>query len=80
MRLVHWIAIDCVVGGFLAICGAAVAGRASRRAGQVLLVLLFMVVVFIPVALRRRAPATAFGALVILGVLLAGLGPRLTRR
>ncbi len=34
-----------------------------------------MAVVFIPVALRRRAPVTAFGALVILGVLVSGMKP-----
>ena len=38
--------------------------------------LLFAAVVFIPVALRRRAPVAAFGALVILGVLLSGCRPR----
>ncbi|MGH3260702.1 MAG: sensor histidine kinase, partial [Trebonia sp.] len=42
---------------------------------RVPLALLFLVVVFIPVALRRRAPATAFGALLILGVLLSELPP-----
>jgi signal transduction histidine kinase len=79
MRLIHWVAIDCVAGGFIAICSAAVAVR-SFPFGQVriLLVLLFLVAVFIPVALRRRAPATAFGALVILGVLLSGLAPAVT--
>jgi signal transduction histidine kinase len=76
MRPVHWIAVDCVVAGFLALCGSAVIGmhfpdgRAKWPA-----VLLFMIVVFVPVALRRRAPATAFGALVILGVLLSRLPP-----
>jgi signal transduction histidine kinase len=45
---------------------------------MILLVLLFLAAVFIPVALRRRAPATAFGALVILGVLLSGLAPAVT--
>ena len=79
MRLIHWVAIDCVAGGFIAICAAAVAVR-SFPFGQVriLLLLLFLVAVFIPVALRRRAPATAFGALVILGVLLSGLAPAVT--
>jgi len=76
MRPVHWIAIDCVVGGFLALCDAVAVGRnfPDGRA-RLPLVLLFMVVVFIPVALRRRAPVTAFGALVVLGVLLAKLPP-----
>jgi signal transduction histidine kinase len=85
MRPVHWIAIDCVVGGFLALCGAAtvvaataggdLAGGDLAGPGRLPLVLLVMAVVFVPVALRRRAPVVAFGALVILGVLLARLSP-----
>ena len=76
MRPVHWIAIDCVAGGFLALCGTAVIGMRFPDGGAKWpAVLLFMVVVFVPVALRRRAPAAAFGALVILGVLLARLPP-----
>jgi signal transduction histidine kinase len=79
MRPIHWIAIDCVAGGFIAVSNAAVAVR-SFPFGQVriLLLLLFRVAVFVPVALRRRAPATAFGALMILGVLLSGLAPAVT--
>src|SRR5690348_3970270 len=74
MRPVHWIAIDCVVGGFLALVDAASVGR-NLHDGQAgwPLVVLFMVVVFVPVAFRRRAPVTAFGALLILGVLLSKL-------
>src|ERR1700748_545237 len=72
MRPPHWIALDCLVGGFLALCSAAVTSQNIPRAdGRIPLVLLLMAVVFIPVALRRRAPTTAFGALVILGVLLS---------
>ena len=75
MRLTHWIALDCLVGGFLAICAAAaIAGHVYGQA-RFGIVLLFMAVVFIPVALRRRAPVTAFGALVILGVLVSGMKP-----
>jgi hypothetical protein len=37
-------------------------------------VLLLGVAVFVPVALRRLAPVAAFGALIILGVLLAAEG------
>ena len=79
MRPVHWIAIDCVVAAFLAIIDGAQFGR-NFPGGQARwpLVLLFMVVVFIPVALRRRAPNTAFGALLILGVLVAKLSPAVT--
>jgi signal transduction histidine kinase len=75
MRLTHWIALDCLVAGFLAICAAAaIAGHVGGQA-RIAIVLLFMAVVFIPVALRRRAPVTAFGALVILGVLVSGMRP-----
>ena len=77
MRPVHWIAIDCVVGAFLAIIDGAETGK-SFPGGQARwpLVLLFMAVVFIPVALRLRAPNTAFGALLVLGVLMDRLsGP-----
>jgi signal transduction histidine kinase len=79
MRPVHWIAIDCVVAAFLAIIDGAQFGR-SLQGSQARwpLVLLFMAVVFIPVALRRRAPNTAFGALLILGVLVAKLSPAVT--
>jgi signal transduction histidine kinase len=76
MRPGHWIAIDCAVGGFLAIIIAATLAK-HFPAGQVRwpLVLLFLVAVFIPMGFRRRAPTTAFGALVILGVLLSGVQP-----
>jgi len=71
MRLIHWIALDCIVAGFLAICAAAtIAGHVMGQA-RIGVVLLFMAVVFIPVALRRRAPVVAFGALLIVGVLLS---------
>jgi signal transduction histidine kinase len=79
MRTAHWIVIDCAVGGFLAICDTAITAQ-SIGFGQarILFALLFMVTVFLPVALRRRAPVTAFGALLILGVLLSGLSPTVT--
>jgi signal transduction histidine kinase len=79
MRLVHWIALDCVIAGLLAIITAAAEAR-DFPLGQVrlLFLLLFLAAVFIPVALRRRAPVTAFGALVILGVLMSGLAPSAT--
>jgi hypothetical protein len=79
MRPVHWIAIDCVVAAFLAIIGGAQVGRNfPGEQARWPLVLLFMAVVFIPVALRRRAPNTAFGALLILGVLVAKMPPAVT--
>jgi signal transduction histidine kinase len=76
MRAGHWTAIDCAVALFAAICDAAAIGR-NLAGGEAKLpfLLLFMVTVFIPVALRRRAPVTAFWALVILGVLLSELSP-----
>jgi signal transduction histidine kinase len=74
MRTGHWIALDCVVAGFAAILAAA-SGVQELPAGPKLpVVILFMAAIFIPVALRRKAPVAWFGALVILGVLLSGLG------
>jgi signal transduction histidine kinase len=77
MRLGHWIVLDCAVGGFLAITGAAVAAHTVAVEPRLPLILLLMVVLFIPVALRRRAPVAAFCGLVMLGVLAAALGPAL---
>ena len=79
MRLGHWIALDCFAGLVAALCDAAAAAR-HVAPGQVRLpmVLLVLVGVFLPVALRRRAPVIAFGALVILGVGLARLSPGLS--
>jgi signal transduction histidine kinase len=78
MRLGHWIALDCAVGGFVAISGAAVAAHATSSGPKLPLVLLLMVVLFIPVGLRRRAPVAALCGLVVLGVLAAAFGPALT--
>ena len=76
MRTGHWIAIDCVVALFAAICEAAVVSHNFvTDHARLPLVLVFMAAVFLPVALRRRAPVTAFAALLILGVLLARLSP-----
>ncbi len=77
MRRGHWIALDCVVGGFAAVSGAAVAGHALSSGPKAPLLLLLLAVIFIPVGLRRKAPVPAFSGLVILGVLLSGLGPAL---
>jgi signal transduction histidine kinase len=73
MRRGHWIALDCVVGGLAAVAEMALVGQ---RPGIVAVpaVLLLGVAVFVPVALRRLAPVAAFGALIILGVLLAAEG------
>jgi signal transduction histidine kinase len=79
MRPVHWIAIDCVVGGILALIDTAVVSRFfSFGQARFLLGLLFMGMVFLAVGLRRRAPVTAFGALIIFGVLLSGVSPTVT--
>jgi signal transduction histidine kinase len=77
MRPLHWIAIDCVVGGFIALIGgtAMIGQHLPGGHAKWLAVLLFMAAVFVPVALRRRAPVTAFGALLIIGVLLSRLPP-----
>ncbi len=74
MRLGHWIALDCAVGGFVAILGAAETAHNVGAGPKLPLVLLLMVVLFIPVGLRRRAPVAAFCGLVILGVLATALG------
>jgi len=73
MRRGHWIALDCVAGGLFAVAEMAVVGQ---RPGIVAVpaVLLLGVAVFVPVALRRLAPVAAFGALIILAVLLAAEG------
>ena len=80
MRARHWVAIDCVAGAFIALCDLAVSAQFLPRVGntKLPLALLFMATVFFPVALRRRAPVTAFGGLVILGVLLSTLSPLVT--
>jgi signal transduction histidine kinase len=80
MRTRHWVAIDCVAGAFIALCDLAVSAQFLPRVGNTKLpfALLFMATVFFPVALRRRAPVTAFGGLVILGVLLSTLSPLVT--
>jgi signal transduction histidine kinase len=73
MRRGHWIALDCVAGGLAAVAEMALVGQ---RPGIVAVpaVLLLGVAVFVPVALRRLAPVAAFGALIILAVLLAAEG------
>lgn len=80
MRTRHWVAIDCVAGGFIALFDLAVSARYLPVAGNTKfpLAVLFMATVFFPVALRRRAPVTALGSLVILGVLLSSLSPVVT--
>jgi signal transduction histidine kinase len=72
LRRGHWIAIDCVVAAFV----TPVDTLSVLHGGLAFwpLVLVTAAVTFASVGLRRRAPITAFGALLVLGVLLAG-GP-----
>ena len=78
MRLGHWIALDCVVGGIAAICIAAAAAASLPAGPKLPIVVLLMAAIFLPVGLRRKAPVAWFGALVILGVLLSGVGLAVT--
>jgi signal transduction histidine kinase len=76
MRTGHWIAIDCVVAAFVAVfILAAVRPDTEMAPGQGLFPIGVLVAagVFVPVALRRRAPMMAFGGLVVLAVMLSGL-------
>jgi signal transduction histidine kinase len=76
MRTGHWIVIDCVVAGFAALFDLTV-GLRSPSADHIMppLALLVTASVFFPLALRRKAPAMAFGALLVLAVLLSWTGP-----
>jgi signal transduction histidine kinase len=78
MRPGQWIALDCAVALFAALGNTAVASR-FLPSGQAKfpVALVFAALVFLPVALRRRAPVPAFAALLILGVAAAGLSPAL---
>ena len=76
MRRGHWIALDCVVAAVATLIVVVIVAHATgpppstRISAPVALVVGAWV--FVPVGLRRRAPVTAFGALVILAVLIAG--------
>jgi signal transduction histidine kinase len=70
MRPWHWVTIDCALGAAAALGGAAMTAAPGVFAPPV--DLLLAVWIFLPVALRRRAPVTAFGALIILAVALVG--------
>ncbi|MGH3247406.1 MAG: sensor histidine kinase, partial [Trebonia sp.] len=73
LRRGHWIAIDCVVATFLMLIDALSVLHANQPVRTFWpLLLVIAAVVFASVGLRRRAPLTAFGALLVLGVLLAG--------
>jgi signal transduction histidine kinase len=75
MQTGHWIAIDCVVAAFSALFVLISVNRAFLGGGQMWLAigLLMAAGVFVPVALRRRAPVLAFGALLILAVLFGDM-------
>jgi signal transduction histidine kinase len=72
LRRGHWIAIDCVVATFVTLVDtiSVLHGDHAFRTFWPL-ALVIAAVIFASVGLRRRAPITAFGALLVLGVLLA---------
>jgi signal transduction histidine kinase len=87
MRPGHWIAVDCVVAAVAALIDVLIAAHGSGSAPgggpgpvggpvpgggvPVAVGLLIGACVFVPIALRRRAPVTAFGALIVLAVITA---------
>jgi signal transduction histidine kinase len=75
MRDGHWIAIDCVVAAFAALFVLVSVHQAFLDSNQMWLAIGLMMAagVFIPVALRRRAPVLAFGGLLILAVLFGDM-------
>jgi signal transduction histidine kinase len=71
MRPWHWVAIDWVVAAVVALSGTFLQAAPHGQAPVAPPVnLLLAVWIFLPVAMRRRAPVTAFGALIILAVAL----------
>jgi signal transduction histidine kinase len=75
MRNGHWVAIDCVVAAFSALFVLISVHQAFVGTDRMWLAigLLMAAAVFIPVALRRRAPVLAFGGLLILAVLFGDM-------
>ena len=75
LRAGHWVAIDGAVAALAALCDLAVIREALIFDGRGWFpaALLLAVAIATPIALRRRAPALAFGALLVLGLLLSGL-------
>jgi signal transduction histidine kinase len=73
----RWIAVDFVVAGFAALCDLAVLGHGLVLNGNAWFpaALLLAVAISAPIALRRRAPIPALGALLILALLLSGMTP-----
>jgi signal transduction histidine kinase len=73
MRPWHWVAIDWVVAAVIALSGTFLqVVPPGQETVAPLVNLLIAVWIFLPVALRRRAPVTAYGALIVLAVALAG--------
>ena len=75
MRTGHWIAIDFAVAAFAALFLVAAVRPNALQPGQPWfpIALLVAMGVFVPMALRRRAPMMAFGGLLVLAVLLSGM-------
>ena len=75
MQTGHWIAVDCVVAAFSALLVLFSVRQAFLHSAQMWLAIAMLTSagVFIPVALRRRAPVPAFGALLILAVLFGDM-------
>jgi hypothetical protein len=75
MQTGHWIAIDCAVAAFAALLVLFSVRQAFMHSAQMWLAVAMLTAagVFIPVALRRRAPVPAFGALLILAVLFGDM-------
>jgi signal transduction histidine kinase len=76
MRTGHWIAIDCVVAAITTlVILAAVRPFAPFYSDQALFPIGVLVAagVFVPMALRRRAPMMAFGGLLVLAALISGM-------
>jgi signal transduction histidine kinase len=75
MRTGHWIAIDFVAAAFAALIVVAAVRPYVLHPGQAWFPVALLVAagVFVPVALRRRAPMMAFGGLLVLAVMLSGM-------
>jgi signal transduction histidine kinase len=73
MRAGHWTAIDCAVAAVAALFVLIAVAHSFMGPIWMPIGLLTAGGVFIPVALRRRAPAMAFGGLLILAVLFGDM-------
>jgi len=76
MRRVHWIALDCSVGAVAALVTVIAQVSQARPLtppfpGEMLLTLMLAAAIFVTVGFRRVRPVPAYGALVLLAVLLA---------